>query len=133
MTFTGILLTNPICHINIACAGTGPITYATAAALTPTKIAAAAAVTANTANQALVAQLADAAAVLATTLPTEFNPNNLPTAAKTRYENHLNPSHLMTKSDMQPYPTPTGGVCPLLSYLDPPMGTGVTRQSDSNR
>ena len=39
----------------------------------------------------------------------------------------------MTNSDMQPFPTPLGGVCPVLSYLDPPMGTGVVRQPDFNR
>ena len=33
---------------------------------------------------------------------------------------------------MHPYPTPTGEVCPDLSYLDPLMGTGVTFQPDSN-
>ena len=119
MNFTGILLTGPICHINIAGVGTGPATYAAAAALTitPAEITAAARVTANAANQALIAQLAAAAAALAATLLTEFNSNNLPPGAKTWYENHLNPSHLMTKSDMHPYPTPTGGVCPVLSHL----------------
>ena len=43
----------------------------------------------------------------------------------------------MTKTDMQPFPTPTptpiGGVCPVMSYLDPPMGTSVTRQPDLNQ
>ena len=125
MNFTGISLTGPIRHINIAGASTDPATYATVTALTPAQVAAAA-VTATAANQALVAQQQAAAAALAATLPTKFDSNNLPPEVKTRYENHLNPSHLMTKSDMQPYPTPTGGVCPVLSYLDPPMGTGVS-------
>ena len=39
----------------------------------------------------------------------------------------------MSKNGMQPFPTPTGGVCPVLSYLYPPMGSGVTRQPDSNQ
>ena len=39
----------------------------------------------------------------------------------------------MIKSDMQPFLTPTGGVCPTLAYLNPPMGTGVTQQPDSNQ
>ena len=111
MRFTRILLTSPICHINAAGAGTGlggAATYAAVTALTPAQAVAAAAVTINAANQALVAQSAAAAVVLAATLPTEFNSNNLPPAAKTRYENHLDPSYLMTKSDMHLYPTLTG-------------------------
>ena len=39
----------------------------------------------------------------------------------------------MTKTDMQPFPTPTGGVYPILTYLDPAMGTGFTCQPDLNR
>ena len=105
MDFGGLSLTGPIGHINVAGAGTGlggPVTYATVTALTPAKIAAAAAVTtnANSANQALVAQQQATAAALATTLPTEFNSNNIPLDTKTQYKNHLNPSHLMTECGM---------------------------------
>ena len=39
----------------------------------------------------------------------------------------------MTKTDMEPFPTPTGEVCPVLSYLDPPMDTGVTCQPGLNQ
>ena len=39
----------------------------------------------------------------------------------------------MTESDIQPFLAPLGGVCPVLTYLDPPMGSGVTRQSDSKQ
>ena len=39
----------------------------------------------------------------------------------------------MTYNDMVPFPMPTGGVCQSFSHLDPPMGTGVTRQPDSNQ
>ena len=84
------------------------------------------------ANQAHVAQQAVANAVIAATLPTEFNFNNLAPKAKAWYENHLNSSYLMTKTDMQPFSTPFGGVCPVLAYLDPPMGTAFTRQPGSN-
>ena len=140
MNFGGLLLTGPICHINVG-TGVGVVgaaTYTGATALTPFQVtttpaaAATTAVTANAANQALVAQqavaaaAAAAAAALAATLPTKFNSNNLPPKAKACYENHLNPSYLMTKTDMQPFPTPTGGVCPSLSYLNPPMGSFVT-------
>ena len=101
MNFTGISLTGLILHINnIADAGTGPATYATVTALMPAKVAAAAAVTATAANQACVVQQQAAAAALVTTLSTKLNSNNLPPEVKTRYENHLNPSHLMTKSNM---------------------------------
>ena len=100
MDFGGLLLTSPIRQVNITGVGTsfGATTYATVTALTPADIAAAvaAAVTATAANQAFVAQQQATAATLAVTLPTEFNSNNLPPKAKTRYENHLNPSHLMT-------------------------------------
>ena len=136
MNFTSILLTGPTCHINIAGASTGPTTYATVTALMPAKISPAGAVTVNAPNQALLSQsaaTAAAAAALAVTLPMEFNWNNLPPAAKARYENHFNPSHLMTESGIHSYPTPTRRVCPVLSYLDPSMGTGVTCQLDLNQ
>ena len=81
-----------------------------------------AAVISNAVNQALIAQQAAAAAVLAATLLTNFNSNTLPAEAKARYENHLNTIYLMTNSDMKPSPTPLGGACPVLSYLDPPTG-----------
>ena len=44
---------------------------------------------------------------------------------KTRHQNHMGPTFLMTNGDMQPFPTAIGGVYPSFSYLDPPMGTGV--------
>ena len=102
MDFGGLFLTSPICHINTATAPgvVGAATYA-AAALTPAHVAAtAAAVTTNAANQALIAQQAAAQAALATTLTTKFNSNHLPPKAKAQYENHLNPSYLMTKTDI---------------------------------
>ena len=61
MHFTGILLTGPICHINVGtCPGVaGTATYATATELLkPAQVAAAAAaiaVAANAVNQTLVA------------------------------------------------------------------------------
>ena len=135
MNFTGILLTSPIRHINVG-AGAGAVGAATCTAttaLTLAQITTTAAVTATAANQALVVQQTVAAAALVATLPTEFNSNTLPAEAKARYEHHLNPNYLMTKTNMQPLPIPTGGVCPVMFYLDPPMGTGVTHQPDSNR
>ena len=62
MDFSGLLLTGPVCHINLATApgvigaGAGAATYAAATALTPVQATAAAAVNAAAANQALVAQ-----------------------------------------------------------------------------
>ena len=134
MDFDG-LSTGPICHINAAITP-GVVGAGTATGATPptvTQLAATAAVNANAANQALIAQQAAANVSLPTTVPTKFNSNNLAPKAKARYENHLNTSYLMTETDMQPFPTPLGEVCPVLSYLGPPMGSGVTRQPDSNR
>ena len=73
MIFTGISLTGPICDINFTVAGTDPgvvgaATYAAATVPTPAQVAAAAIVTANAANQALVAQQTAAASALAVTL-----------------------------------------------------------------
>ena len=36
----------------------------------------------------------------------------------------------MTIDNMGPFPMPTGGVVEPFHHLDPPMGTGVTRQPD---
>ena len=124
MLFTGNFLTNPI---RPTAPGTdmrtSAGTYAADAATTPTAEA-----------EALVAQQTAAAAVLAATLLATFNLLNLPPDVKTRHLHHLDPSYLMTQSDMVPFLflTPTGGVCLSFSHLDPPMGTGVTRQPDSN-
>ena len=73
ITFTGISLTSPICHINFIGAVTGPsvVGAATCAAdttLTPAQVTAAATVTANAVNQALVAQQTAAASALVATL-----------------------------------------------------------------
>ena len=137
MLFTSVSLTGPVCHINIACAGmgTGADTYTTAAATSPAQIAAAAATAAaSAATQALAAQQAAAgAAVIAPTILANFDLQNLPPIVKTCHLNHLDLSYLMTQNDMVPFPMPTGGVCNSFSHLDPPMGTGVTRQPDLNQ
>ena len=39
----------------------------------------------------------------------------------------------MNQCDMAPFPMPTGEVCASFFNLDLPMGTGVTRQHNSNR
>ena len=117
MTFTGILLTGPI-RPTAPQTGTGADagTYAAAVTTTPAQIATAA-----------------AAAVLVAPLPATFNLLTLPSDVKARHLHHLGPGYLLTQSDMVPFSMATGGVCPSLSHLDPPMGTGVTRQPDSNR
>ena len=136
MDFDGISLTGPVCHIRTSTApgvvGAGAATGA--APLTQAQVVVAAtAVTANADNQVLIMQQAAATVALAATLPIVFNSNNLPAEAKARYKNHVDTTFLMTNRDMQPFSTPLGGVCPFLSYPDLLMGTGVTRQSDSNR
>ena len=137
MDFTGLSLTGPICPIYAPTApcvvGTGAGATAGATLLTAAQVVATTVVTVNPTNQALIAQQGVATTVLAATLPTEFNWGNLPFKANTRYENHLSPSYLMTETDIQPFPTPTGEVCPVLSYLDLPIGSGVTRQPNSKQ
>ena len=107
--FTGLSLTGPVHHIHAPTApapgvvGAGAGATAGATQLTAAQVVAAdAAVTANAANQALITQqaAAPAAAALAATLPTKFNLNNLPPKVKAQYENHLDTSYLMTKTDM---------------------------------
>ena len=131
MNFNGILIHGPVFAPGVATAG------ATATAgftpLNATQVFAAATVTTTAANQALIVQQAVTAAAITATLPTKFNSNNLLPKTKARYKNHLKPSYLMTETDMQPFPTPTGGVCPELSYLNPPMGSSVTLQPNSNQ
>ena len=142
--FTGLSLTGLVCHINAATApapapapapgvvgvgvgtGTGTGTGTGATSPTAAQVVAVATVTTNAANQELMAQQTAAAAALAATLPTKFNSNNLPPKAKARYENHLATTYLMTKTDIQPFPTSFGGVYHVLSYLDSQMGIGVT-------
>ena len=149
MDFAGLSL-GPICPINsptapgVVATGAGATAVATPSTAAQVATTAATAttatatvtvtvtVTANAANQALIAQQATTAAAIAATLPTEFNSNNLPPEAKSRYVNHLHTMYLMTESDMQPFPIPLGGVCPVFSYFNPPMGSGVTQQPDSN-
>ena len=126
MNFGGTTLTGPIRPTALRTGtGTGAGTSA-AAAITPTQAATAAA-------QVLVAKQTATAAVFAATLPVTFNLLLLPLDVKSCHLRHLNPSYLLTASDMVPFPTAIGGACPFLSHLDPPMGTGVTRQPDSNR
>ena len=51
------------------------------------------------------------------------------------YDTFLNPTKIMTNSDMQPFaiPIPTGGVGLVLSYFDPSLGAGVqATPTDSN-
>ena len=133
MNFTGTSVSGPVSHINVNTAPSviSAATYTTAAGLTPVQVAATyAVITTNAANQALFTQQATAAAALAATLPTKFNSSNLPSKANARYENHLNLSYLMTKTDIRPDRFPLQlGDCALIYpvYLDPPMGTGVTR------
>ena len=107
--------------------GTGPVavavTYAAAVTTTPAQIVTAAA-------EALAAQQTAVAAVLAATLPATFNLLNLPPDVKTRHLHQLDPSYLLTQSDMVPFLMATEGVCLPLSHLDPPIGTSVTRQPD---
>ena len=45
------------------------------------------------------------AAVLAATLPSDFNVQNLPHEVKTRHKNHLDLTFLMTNNNVQPFPT----------------------------
>ena len=122
MLFTSILLTGPV----RAATGTSAGTYVATVTTTPAQIATAAA-------NAHAAQQTAAAAVLVATLPAIFNLLTLPTDVKTCHLHHLDPSYLLTQSDMVPFQVVTGGACPSPSHLDPPMGTGVTRQPDSNR
>ena len=107
INFTGISFTSPVHHINVTTAPgvVSAATYAATAVLMPAQVATAAAVTANAANQALIAQQAVAKAALVATLPTptKFNSSYLPPEAKAHYENYLNPSYSMTKNDMQPF------------------------------
>ena len=116
LTFDGISIHGPVAGV-----GTSPA----AAVTTPAQIVTAAA-------NAHAAQQTAAAAVLAATLPAVFNLLTLPTDVRTRHLHHLDPSYLLTQSDMVPFQLVTGGACPSLSHLDPPMGSGVTRQPDSN-
>ena len=135
MSFDQFSLTGPI-RPTVPGTGTGigATTYAAAdAAQTLAQIAAAVVSAVSAANQALVAQQAAAAAVIAATIPATFDLQSLPPVVKTRHLNHLDPSYLMTQDDMVPFPMPTGGVCESFFHLDPPMGTGVTRQPDLNR
>ena len=88
---------------------------------------------ATTAAQAHAALYAAQAVIFASTLPVTFNLNTLPTDVKTRHLHYLDPSYLLTTSDLVPFLTATGGACPSFSHLNPPMGTGVTRQPDLNR
>ena len=110
MLFTGILLTSLI-RPTTAPTGAGAGATAPAAAgttITPTQAA-------TTAAQVHAAQQAAQAAILATTLPATFNLNTLPTDVKTRHLHYLDPSYLLTASDMVPFPTATGGACPSFS------------------
>ena len=58
---------------------------------------------------------------------------NFQLEVKSRYENYLDTTYLMTNNGMQSFLTSLGEVCPVLSYLNPPMGTSVSRQPDSKR
>ena len=127
MDFTGILV-SPITSTTTP-TGAGAGANAAAAAgttITPTQAATAA-------PQAHAAQQVAQAAILAATLSATSNLLTLPPDVKVRHLHYLNPSYLLTASDMVPFPTATGSACPSFSHLDPPMGTGVTRQPDSNR
>ena len=138
MDFDWISTTGPVRHINSAThsgvvgAAAAAAAVSAAAVLSPAAAAVAAAA-ATAANQALLAQQAAATAAVAATSPATFDIQNFPPVVKARHLNHLDPSYLMTKNDMIPYPMPTGGVCLSFSHLDPPMGTGVTTQPDSHR
>ena len=125
MDFGGLLLSGPVRPTAPTGVGTGGGTVTTPTATTLT--------TAQATTAAAQAHLAQKAAILAATLPATFNINNLPTNVKTRHLHYLDPGYLLTANDLVPFPTATGGACPSLSHLDPPMGTGVTRQPDSNR
>ena len=122
LDFDGLSINGPVCHINTGTAsgvvGTGACAGACAAtgdiSLTP-------------------AQIIATAAAAAATVPTAFNSNNLSPDIKTRHQNYLDTTYLMTNRDMQTFPTPLGKMCPILVYLDPLMGTGVVQQPDSNR
>ena len=37
----------------------------------------------------------------------------------------MNPTSIMTQSDMKTFSMPIGGVAKVLSYLNPPLGAGV--------
>ena len=134
MSFDRFLLTGLICPtVPGTGTGTGAATYAAAAATTPAQIAAAATSAVSAANQALVAQQAAATAVIAATIPATFDLRNLPPVVKTCHLNQLDPSYLMTQDNMVLFPMATGGMCKSFSHLDQLMGTGVTRQPDSNQ
>ena len=136
VNFTCTSLAGPVCHINMAGDGTSPgVVGATTGATPPTadQIVTTGVATTNAANQALITQQNATAAAIDATFPTKFNLNNLPPNTKAIYKNHLNPSYLMTATDMQPFQTPIWGVCPVLFYLEPSMGSSVTRQPDSNQ
>ena len=122
LTFDGISINGPVAPTAPTGGGTGA--GAGAATITAAQAATAAA-------QATAAQQAAQAAILAATLPANFNVNNLPPDVKARHLHYLDSGYLLTAGDLVPFPTATGGACPSFSHLDPPMGTGVTRQPDS--
>ena len=87
----------------------------------------------NAAAISATAQAAATAATIATTLPLVFHSQNLPVDIQVGYNTFLNPPKIMINSDMKPFAMPAGGVAPVLSYLDPPIGTSVQpHATDSN-
>ena len=122
LDFDDLSISGPVWHINT---GTVPSVVVVvvvgggggATGVAPSNFAqviAATVVATNAANQILITNQTTAALALPTTIPTNFNSNNLPAEAKARYTNYLDPTYLMTYSDMQPFSTPLGGVCPVL-------------------
>ena len=94
--------------------------------------------TTNQVNATVIAHAATVAAAANTTIAAAIsvtiNSRNLPPDVCNRCDSFNNPTQIMTQSAMVAFVQPTSGCGPVLSYLDPPIGTGVMPSpTDSNR